>query len=87
MTLVHNAAGSLRYRNLLVVIKQTAYEEYSQVRKKREFLYSYSERILSCCTRLPLVDFSLVKITWTSSQGTSLEATGISLQGTQAMRQ
>lgn len=28
-----NAVGSsLRYRNILVVIKQTAFEEYSQVR-------------------------------------------------------
>jgi hypothetical protein len=33
MSLVHNAGASLRYRNLLVVIKQTAYEEYSQVRR------------------------------------------------------
>jgi hypothetical protein len=33
-----NALGSsLKYKNLLVVIKQTAFEEYSQVRAREDF--------------------------------------------------
>jgi hypothetical protein len=32
MSHLHVTGASLRFKNLLVVIKQTAYEEYSQVR-------------------------------------------------------
>jgi hypothetical protein len=40
MASLNVAGASLRFRNLLVVIKQTAFEEYSQVRcviAKRRF--------------------------------------------------
>lgn len=40
MASLNVAGSSLKYRNLLVVIKQTAFEEYSQVRKLGEALAS-----------------------------------------------
>jgi hypothetical protein len=44
---LHLRGGSLRFKNLLIVIKQTAFEEYSQVRasKKDEVLLQVSESL------------------------------------------
>jgi hypothetical protein len=33
---LHVRGGSLRFKNLLIVIKQTAFEEYSQVRASKD---------------------------------------------------
>ena len=80
-------AESLCYRNLLVVIKQTAFEEYSQVRSRRMYGGILKRDRVSCPppyilteTLLLLIHF-LVEITWTSSKGIAMETIGVSLQG------
>lgn len=50
-----NIGQTLRYRNLLVVIKQTAYEEYSQVRIWSEIEQTFVQCIVLVLSRMVLM--------------------------------
>lgn len=58
------------FRRLLVVIKQTAYEEYSQVRV-------LAVREIRLPEASDLVGFSLAQVTRTGTQGSEMEKVGV----------
>lgn len=55
-------SGSLRFQNLLVVIKQTAFEEYSQVRSCDESVFSINSAFH--LFELNLIETLLSSISW-----------------------
>ena len=61
MASLNVAGSSLRYKNLLVVIKQTPFEEYSQVSTKILFLHGHcsvvTHKVVSKLKKVKLLTF------------------------------
>jgi hypothetical protein len=89
-----------RFQNLLVVIKQTAYEEYTQVRCVVCHIEAVMSLLACIDQSLPGVSFrslssliyvhvfcihAVAKATWPSAQGAALETLGTTVQGSQAV--
>ena len=64
MASIFPKAETLCYRNLLVVIKQTAYEEYSQVREKKQKWRAFFS---GCLDRTVLLDTTVYSHTYSLS--------------------
>ena len=90
MSHLHVAGASLRFKNLLVVIKQTAFEEYTQV---RTFARLWVTTLHICFSLLHCISIFLflnlllyrvqVKTPWPSAESIAVETSGTALQGAQ----
>ena len=99
MASLNVAGSSLRYKNLLVVIKQTAFEEYSQVKGTTEISpwhswpikigkeNSFPDFVSQKHLLWYLCMLVIAEITRPSTQGITMETLGTTLHGPQAMRE
>jgi hypothetical protein len=90
MASLNVAGSSLRYKNLLVVIKQTAFEEYSQVScealsESSKFCHKRYKKIFISCEKVSdflvsmLSQLSKAETSWTSSEGSPMETSRATL--------
>jgi hypothetical protein len=71
---LHVRGASLRFKNLLIVIKQTAFEEYSQV-KKKHFCCVFCWKLAPACNDH---NRTVDALQW---EGVALPSVGVSTPG------